>query len=102
MAKEITALRLRQNLGAILDQVANRRERFLIKRGGIPAAVLISIADYEDNEDLLDTLHEQRDEVFQRSLVNARREIERGKVVTLDDLRRDLRLKERRGKKRGS
>src|SRR6266849_5054639 len=102
MAKEITALRLRQNLGAILDQVANRRERFLIKRAGIPAAVLISIADYEDNEDLLDTLHEQRDEVFQRSLVNARREIERGKVVTLDDLRRDLRLKERRGKKRRS
>jgi prevent-host-death family protein len=102
MAKEITALRLRQNLGAILDQVVNRRERFLIKRAGIPAAVLISIADYEDNEDLLDTLHEQRDEVFQRSLVNARREIEHGKVATLDDLRRDLRLKERRGKKRRS
>ena len=102
MTKEITAMRLRHNLGAILDQVANRRERFLIKRAGIPAAVLISIADYEDTEDLRDTWHEQRDEAFQRSLVSARRDIERGKVATLDDLRRDLQLKERRGKKRRS
>ena len=100
MAKEITAINLRHNLGAVLDQVANGRERFLIKRAGIPAAVLISIADYEDTEDLLDTWHEQRDPVFQRSLVKARQDIKRGKVATLDDLRRDLQLKDRREKTR--
>ena len=100
MAKEITAIRLRHNLGAILDQVANHRERFLIKRAGIPAAVLISIPDYEDAEDLLDTWHEQRDAAFQRSLVRAKQDIKRGKVATLSDLRRDLQLKEQREKKR--
>ena len=100
MAKEITAIRLRHNLGAILDQVANHRERFLIKRAGIPAAVLISIPDYEDSEDLLDTWHEQRDAAFQRSLVRAKQDIKHGKVTTLSDLRRDLQLKEQREKKR--
>src|SRR5712691_7775554 len=100
MAKEITALRLRQNLGAILDQVANGRERFLIKRAGIPAAVLISIADYEDTENLHDTWHEQRDPVFQRSLVKARQDIKGGKVATLTDLRRDLQVKEQQEKTR--
>lgn len=100
MAKEIIAINLRHNLGAVLDQVANGRERFLIKRAGIPAAVLISIADYKDTEDLLDTWHEQRDPVFQRSLVKARQDIKRGKVATLNDLRRDLQLKERREKTR--
>src|SRR4029077_20800239 len=100
MTKEITANHLRHNLGSVLDQVANGRERFLIKRSGIPAAVLISIADYEDAEDLRDTWHEQRDPVFQRSLVKARQDIKRGKGVTLKDLRRDLQLKERQEKTR--
>jgi hypothetical protein len=41
MPKEITAVHLRHELGEILDRVANDRERFLIKRLGIPAAVLL-------------------------------------------------------------
>lgn len=99
-SKEITAIKLRHNLGEILDQVANKRERFLIKRAGIPAAVLMSIRDYEDLEDLLDTWHEQQDPAFQRSLVEARKEIARGRIASMEDLRRDLRVKERRAKKR--
>jgi antitoxin YefM len=100
MPKEITAINLRHKLGEILDQVANKRERFLIKRAGIPAAVLLSVPDYEDIEDLIDTWYEQQDQVFQQSLVKARQEIEQGKVATLKDLRRDLQTKARRGKKR--
>ncbi|HEX9867850.1 MAG TPA: type II toxin-antitoxin system Phd/YefM family antitoxin [Candidatus Tectomicrobia bacterium] len=53
--KEITAINLRQQLEEILDAVANKRERFLIKRSGIPAAILLSIPDYEDLQDLIDT-----------------------------------------------
>ncbi len=94
MPKEITAIKLRHNLGEILDQVANKRERFLIKRSGIPAAIILSVSDYEDLEDLIDTWYEQQDQAFQQSLVKARQEIEQGKVATLDDLRQDLKAKE--------
>lgn len=94
MPKEITALNLRHNLGDILDKVANKRERFLVKRAGIPAAVILSVADYEDLEDLIDTYYEQQDPAFQRSLAKAREEIREGKTATLADLRRDLRVKE--------
>jgi antitoxin YefM len=100
MPKEITAINLRHKLGEILDQVANKRERFLIKRAGIPAAILLSVSDYEDLQDLIDTWYEQQDPTFQKSLVQAHQEIESGKVATLDDLRRDLQVKEHRGKKR--
>ena len=100
MPKEITAINLRHKLGEILDTVANKRERFLIKRSGIPAAILLSVPDYEDLQDLIDTWYEQRDRIFQKSLVDARQEIASGKVATVDDLRRDLQAKERRGKKR--
>ena len=75
MTKEITAIKLRHNLGEILDQVANTRARFLIKRSGIPAAVILSVSDYEDLEDLIDTYYEQQDEIFQQSLNHAREEI---------------------------
>jgi PHD/YefM family antitoxin component YafN of YafNO toxin-antitoxin module len=100
MPKEITAINLRHKLGEILDAVANKRERFLIKRSGIPAAILLSVPDFEDLQDLIDTWYEQQDRAFQKSLANARREIDSGKVATLEDLRRDLKAKERRGKKR--
>jgi antitoxin YefM len=100
MPKEITAINLRHKLGEILDRVANERERFLIKRSGIPAAVLLSISDFEDLQDLVDTWYEQQDANFQKSLGEARRDIDTGKVATLDDLRRDLKQKERQKSKR--
>ena len=94
MPKEINALNLRHNLGAILDKVANKRERFLVKRAGIPAAIILSVPDYEDLEDLIDTYYEQQDPAFQQSLTQARQEITDGKTATLSDLRRDLKAKE--------
>ena len=100
MPKTITAVELRHNLGEVLDLIASRRVRFLVSRGGIPAAIILSVHDYEDAEDLLDTLREQTDEEFQRSLVEAREDIERGGVATLQDLRRDLEAKTRRRKRR--
>lgn len=96
MTKEITAITLRHHLGEILDQVANKRLRFLIKRSGIPAAVILSVSDYEDLEDLIDTYYEQQDRGFQQSLKQAREEISSGKVTTLDDLRHDLEVKEQK------
>ena len=72
MPKEITAIDLRHKLGEIRDRVANKHERFLVKRAGIPAAILSGVTDYKDLEDLVDTWYEQRDQKFQESLVKAR------------------------------
>ena len=105
MPQEITALTLRKHLGEILDQVTNKRKRFLIKRSGVPAAILLSLSDYENLEDLIDTWYEQQDETFQQSLLKARQDIVTDKVATLDDLHRDLHTKEakeRRTSKRSS
>jgi prevent-host-death family protein len=96
MPKEIPAIKLRQNLGEVLDQVANHHQRFLVKRAGIPAAVILSVSDYEDLEDLINTSREQQNTTFQRSLIQARQEIASGKTTTLDELYRDLEVKERR------
>ncbi len=98
--KEVTALEMRHNLGEILDQVANRRLRFVVKRGGIPAAVLMSIHEYEDLEDLVETVLEEADPKFQKSLTEGRKAIDAGRFATMADLRRDLRRKEAAQRKR--
>ena len=95
MLKPIDALKVRHNLGEILIEVANRRQRFLIKRAGIPAAVLLSPVDYEELEALLEVKGEERDEEFQKSLRKARAAIAAGRYATLDDLKADLEVKER-------
>ena len=49
--------------GEILSQVANHRDRFLNKKAGIPTAILLSIQDYEDLENLIEIALEQLDPV---------------------------------------
>jgi prevent-host-death family protein len=47
MAKELSALKVRGKLGEILEEVYYRGEKYVIKRGKKPMAVMMPIADYE-------------------------------------------------------
>jgi prevent-host-death family protein len=47
MIKELTALKVRGNLGEILEQVYYKGDEYVIKRGKKPMAVLISPAEFE-------------------------------------------------------
>ena len=93
--KPLSALQLRHNLGGILNEVANRRQRFLVQRAGIPAAVLMSPAEYEELQDLAEVRAEQADKRFQASLRRARAELKAGRFFTLEDLEADLSAKQR-------
>lgn len=97
--KEISALEVRQHLGEILNQVANQRDRFVIKKAGIPTAILLSIQDYEDLEDLVETALEQLDPEYQKSLKRARRDIEAGRYLRSDAIWQDLIKKEAKGRR---
>ncbi|MBT9537538.1 MAG: type II toxin-antitoxin system Phd/YefM family antitoxin [Nitrospirae bacterium] len=47
MAKELTALKVRGNLGEILEEVYYKGEEYIIKRGKKPMAVLIPLDEFE-------------------------------------------------------
>ena len=47
MLKELTALKVRGNLGEILEQVYYKGDEYVIKRGKKPMAVLISPDEFE-------------------------------------------------------
>jgi prevent-host-death family protein len=97
--KEISALDVRQHLGEILSQVANQRDRFVIKKAGIPTAILLSIQDYEDLEDLVETALEQLDPEYQKSLKRARKDIEAGRYLRSEEMWQDLIKKEARARR---
>ncbi len=95
---EISALDVRQHLGEILSRVANQRDRFVIKKAGIPTAILLSIQDYEDLEDLVETALEQLDPEYQKGLKRARKDIEAGRYIRSDAMWQDLIRKEGKAK----
>ncbi|HHT9126350.1 MAG TPA: type II toxin-antitoxin system prevent-host-death family antitoxin [Candidatus Brocadiia bacterium] len=48
MTKELTALKVRGNLGEILEKVYYKGDEYIIKRGKKPMAVLIPLDEFEN------------------------------------------------------
>ncbi len=91
--KKITALQARQKLGELLNRAKLQGERFLIQRDGKPMAIMMSVSDYEDMEDLIDTLLEESDPKFQEELEKSRKEYEDGEAGTEADLWKSVKRK---------
>jgi prevent-host-death family protein len=47
MIREATAMKVRQNLGELLNEVQYRRDSVLVTRGGKPVAALVDIGLFE-------------------------------------------------------
>ncbi len=94
MAKAVTAHMLKTRLGGILREL-RQNERFVIFRRNLPVAVLLNIRDYakehqdeyEDVEDFLDTMLEEADPEFQRTLKRRAQEVRRGRYLTHRELK---------------
>lgn len=94
MAKAVTAYTLKTQLGRILRELKGN-ERFLVLRRNLPVGILMSVEDYvrehpdqyEDVEDFIDTLLEEGDPEFQRSLQESAREIKQGRYLTHTELK---------------
>ncbi|MFN2390250.1 MAG: type II toxin-antitoxin system Phd/YefM family antitoxin [Actinomycetota bacterium] len=75
---------IKARLSEIVDRVEQRHDRITLTRNGRPAAVLISPEDLEAMEDTLEILSNPD---ALREIEQARKEIERGDVVSADELR---------------
>ena len=94
MTKAITAYNLKTHLGRVLRDL-RENGRFVVLRRNLPVGVLLSVEDYvrehrdlyEDVEDFLDTLLEESDQRFQRSLARSAREFKGGRYLTHAELK---------------
>ena len=78
VTKTVSAGIVRTQLDSLLEEVGRKKTRFLITKGGKPAAVLLSVTD-------LDDILEELDPEFQKSLKVADREYRSSRAVALRD-----------------
>ena len=94
MTRAVTAYTLRTQFGRILRDL-REKERFVVLRRNLPVGVFLSIEEYvkdhadqyEDVADFMDTMLEQGDPEFQRSLKRGAREVKRGRYLTHTELK---------------
>jgi prevent-host-death family protein len=94
MAEVLPLARVKARLSEIVDRVFREQERVVVTRNGRPAAVLISPDDLESLEETLAILS---DAELMAQFREGERAIERGEVVSLEELRRRYGQKPPRG-----
>lgn len=95
LPRSVDATTAKNNLGELLDKAHFGEAPLLVTKRNDPWAVILGIDAYEDLLDQLDTMAEQIDPDFQRSLQQSLEEDRRGDVGTMEDTRRILRCKEK-------
>lgn len=75
---------IKKRLSEIVDGVEQRHDRVLLTRNGRPAAVIMSPDDLEALEETLEILSDPK---AMREIRLAERAVEKGNVVTGDELR---------------
>ena len=75
---------IKKRLSEIVDGVESRHDRVVLTRHGRPAAVIVSPEDLESLEETLEILSNP---AAVRAIRKAEHEIDKGKVLTADELR---------------
>jgi len=87
MAKTVPVREFRSKLSELLSDVADRRDHVLVTRNGRPAAALVPIDEYEALEETAEILS---DPDALAAIEAGLAEVERGEIVTLDEVRAEL------------
>lgn len=75
---------VRDRLSALVDDVARTHDTLTITRNGTPAAVVLSIDDYES---IMETLALLNDPADQKRLAEAEQSLDAGDVTSGEDMR---------------
>jgi len=89
MIKTISIRELRPNMAAVMSNIREKFDRYIINRNGCPEAIMMSIDDYES---LLETLEIQSNKDLMLRVKKAKKEIRQGKTTSLDTLHKELGL----------
>ncbi|MFH1248014.1 MAG: type II toxin-antitoxin system Phd/YefM family antitoxin [Candidatus Omnitrophota bacterium] len=78
---------LRPGLPAVIKDIDNKLDRYIVIKRGKPVAVMLSPEDYEA---MLETIEILSDKECVKRIKQAKREIAAGKTISLDNLRRKI------------
>ena len=87
MTKNITLKKLRPNLPRVIEEIDSKMTRFVVTKRGKPAALMMSIEDYES---LLETLAILSDSGLVKKVKAAAEDIKKGNIKSLDEIDKEL------------
>lgn len=90
MTHTLPITKVRENLTRLVDNAQKKLDDYVITVNGIPAAVLISADEYDSWKETNDILADKK---LMKNIKEAENEIEKGKYVTLKELKNDLGIK---------
>ncbi|MBA2460337.1 MAG: type II toxin-antitoxin system Phd/YefM family antitoxin [Actinobacteria bacterium] len=89
MAKVVPFTEARARLTDLLDEIETRHEHVVITRNGRPSVVVLSAEEYDTLEETLEIL---QDEDALEALRESKRDVQAGRLSSLDEVRRELGL----------
>ncbi len=87
MTKNIPLKKLRPNLPKVMEEIDSKMTRFIVTKRGKPAALMISIDDYES---LLETLDILSNTGLRKDIKAAEEDIKKGNIRSLDEIDKEL------------
>lgn len=89
MAKTLPITKARAQLTNLVEKADKLLQEFVITVNGVPAAALISAAEYESWKETLDILS---DPGLMKAIKKGEEDIKKGKVYDWDKVKKELRL----------
>ena len=89
MTRTITLKELRPRLPKVISDVDTKMYRYVITKHGKPAAMMISIEDYESIMETLDILSNAG---MSKRIKQAEAEMKKGKVTAFDEIEKEMGL----------
>jgi prevent-host-death family protein len=89
MANILPITKARETLTDLVDKTSKLYKEFIITVNGKPTAVLLSVDEYESLKETADVLSDKN---LIKQLLKSEKEITRGKYVTFEELKKELKL----------
>ena len=90
MAKILPITKAREQLTNLVEKADKQLQEYVITVNGVPAAVLISAAEYESWKETLDILS---DPGLMQVIRKGEEDIKKGKFITFEQLKKELKLR---------
>ncbi|MCL4390247.1 MAG: type II toxin-antitoxin system prevent-host-death family antitoxin [Patescibacteria group bacterium] len=89
MTKTLPITQAREELPLLVRNAARRLDEYTITVNGSPAAVLLSAAEYESWKETNEIL---ADKALMKSIKKSDEDLKKGKYITFDQLKKELKL----------
>lgn len=89
MIKTLPITKAREDLTILVDRASKLLDEYVITVNGSPAAVLMSVAEYESWKETNEILS---DPTLVKAIKEGEEDIKKGRYITLEQLKKDLKL----------